>query len=80
MSRTQPSTRPVTLQDSLARHAAERPDHPALVCGSVQVTYRELDRRSDRTAQSLTASGVRRGSRIAHFAADSERFHEIVLA
>ncbi|MFI1330729.1 long-chain-fatty-acid--CoA ligase [Streptomyces sp. NPDC020845] len=80
MSRTQPSTKPGTLQDSLARHAAERPDHPALVCGSVQVTYQELDRRSDRTAQALTASGVRRGSRVAHFAADSERFHEIVLA
>ncbi|MDX3229166.1 long-chain-fatty-acid--CoA ligase [Streptomyces sp. ME19-01-6] len=80
MSRTQSSTRPTTLQDSVARHAAERPHHPALVCGSVQVTYQELDRRSDRTAQALAAFGVRRGSRIAHFAPDSERFHEIVLA
>jgi amino acid adenylation domain-containing protein len=42
----------------VARHAAERPDAVALVCGEVRLTYRELLAGADRLAARLRAAGV----------------------
>jgi long-chain acyl-CoA synthetase len=55
-----------TLPDVVRVHAAERPDHPALVCGdSGRVwSYAELDRVTDRIAADLAALGVGNGDRI----------------
>ncbi|MCA9605085.1 MAG: acyl--CoA ligase [Myxococcales bacterium] len=55
------------LQDFLLWSAARRPDHVALVCGDVRVTYREMDRTSNALAHALVARGVARGDRVLVF-------------
>lgn len=44
-----------------ARHAGQRPDATAVVCGDRRLSYRELAEASDRLAARLAASGVRPG-------------------
>ena len=48
-------------------HAAERPDHPAIVMATSgeTVTYGELDERSNRLAQLWYDRGLRRGDHVA---------------
>ena len=57
-------------------------DHPAVImadAGEV-VTYGELDERSNRVAQLLWETGLRRGDHIAIFAETHPRYFEIVWA
>jgi acyl-CoA synthetase (AMP-forming)/AMP-acid ligase II len=54
------------IAQMLRDHAAAAPDDPALTCGERTVTYVELDRRSNRVAQSLIAAGTEPGARIPH--------------
>ena len=49
----------------LVANAAERPDHPALVCGDRRLTYGELDRLVNRTAHALAGRGLAAGGRVA---------------
>ncbi|WP_461087881.1 amino acid adenylation domain-containing protein, partial [Streptomyces deserti] len=55
----------VSLPEAFAAPVAADPDAVALVCGEVEVTYGELDARSDRLARTLVASGVRPESTVA---------------
>lgn len=43
------------------QRAKEAPEHTAVVCGDVRLTYRELDRMSDNLAAFLAGKGVGRG-------------------
>jgi amino acid adenylation domain-containing protein len=52
-----PATGPL-MPEQVVRHAAERPDANALVCGDMRLTYRELLTRADRLAARLRAHGV----------------------
>jgi amino acid adenylation domain-containing protein len=54
-----------TLADLLAEQAARTPDATALMFGGEQLTYAELDRRSNRLARRLCALGVLPESRVA---------------
>jgi acyl-CoA synthetase len=54
-----------TLYSLLARHAAERPQAPALRDARVRLGWRELLAWVDATAQALHLAGVRRGQRVA---------------
>ena len=55
-----------TLGDLLRLHAAEAPDHPAVVMDSQEaVSYRELDLLADRVAAALQRYGVEPGEAIA---------------
>jgi len=49
----------------LARHARYRGGHTALVVGDLRLTFRELDRYVNRLANSLLASGLRKGDKLA---------------
>ncbi len=49
------------LTEMLRRQAAERPDHPAVLCGERVVSYGELASRSDRLASALWRRGLRGG-------------------
>lgn len=51
----------LTLTDVLRRHVATRPDAPAVVAGNRALTFRDLDRESDRVAAGLAGLGVGRG-------------------
>ncbi|WP_158675614.1 non-ribosomal peptide synthetase [Nocardia stercoris] len=55
---TLPAAPPVLLADVLATAVASNPDGTAIVCGSDRLTYRELDERSSRLAQSLVRAGA----------------------
>lgn len=63
-------------------HARETPDKPAYVLGGTGevVTYRELDRRSNRCAHLLRSRGVRRGGAVALLQANDRFFHETCWA
>jgi len=49
----------------LVANAAERPDHPALVCGPRQITFGALDRLVNRAAHALRDRGLGAGGRVA---------------
>jgi len=54
-----------TLPAWLARHAAERPDAPALLHGGAAVSWRTLAQRVSRFAEGLRGAGVSRGDVVA---------------
>ncbi|WP_255215934.1 long-chain-fatty-acid--CoA ligase [Pseudenhygromyxa sp. WMMC2535] len=60
-------------------HAQRRPDKPALICGDQVVSYRELDRRSNRVANALLAAGVGAGDRVAFLDKNSVEYFELLF-
>lgn len=74
------STRPRTLRAVIARHAALRPDQPAVVCAGRTLTYRELDRESERTARVLRDCGVVPGSRVGYLGKEAVEYWELAFA
>ncbi len=67
---TPPSERRL-LHDGLLAHAAERPDHPAVVTAEQRVSYAELADRAARLARALQDQGVSRGDRVAIYLENS---------
>jgi acyl-CoA synthetase (AMP-forming)/AMP-acid ligase II len=61
---------PSTLPALLAKLAAERGAHPAVVTSRETLSYAELDRRSALFARALLATGAGKGARIALLAPD----------
>lgn len=49
----------------LPRHARYRPDHLGIVFGEQRLTFREFNRRVNRLANAMVASGVTKGDKIA---------------
>ncbi|KPV60903.1 hypothetical protein QJ48_02835 [Paenibacillus sp. A3] len=47
-----------TMVELFEAQAERRPDHPAVVCGDRQLTYRELNKQSNRLARALRSRGV----------------------
>ncbi len=66
----------------IADHARATPDTPAMIAAEsgAQVTYRELDDRSNQLAQFLYARGLRRGDHIAILMENNLRYPEVVWA
>lgn len=54
-----------TLSGWVARHARERPEAPALIDGSVTISWRELAERAARLAEGLRLAGVARSEVVA---------------
>src|SRR5713101_3509966 len=75
---TRPTTaftyREITLQDRLREVAREIGEKPALLMGDRRVTFREIDRLSDRLAAALAKRGVRPGDRVTIFMPNSVEF------
>ncbi len=63
-------------------HAVERPDHPAVVMAGSgdQLTYRELDERSNRLAHLFREAGLQRGDHVALFMENQIHYLEVVWA
>src|SRR2546427_481229 len=53
------------VQDFLENTAARLPDKEALICAGQRLTYAQLESMSNRLANGLVASGVKRGDRVA---------------
>ena len=54
-------SQPISLGARLSQLAAERPDRPAVTDAARTVTWRDLDRRTNRVARGLLAAGVKHG-------------------
>src|SRR5688572_5883512 len=68
------------LSHILQRAIALYPERPALVDGSVRLTYRELGERVHRLAAGLLALGLGRGDRVALLDWNSHRYLEAYYA
>ncbi len=66
--------------DVIRRHAAARPEVVALRHAERELTYGELDERSNRLAQALLASGVSAGTRVAYLDRSSPEVVELLFA
>lgn len=55
------------LEEFLEQTAARTPDKVALICGSRQLTYREIETEANQLAHGLIARGVQRGDRVVLF-------------
>ncbi len=76
--RMDPGVNPLTLlPEAITRVAERHPDHPALRFAGTQMSYGELDDRSNRFANFLLSSGVAKGDRIGLYAHKSL---EVVVA
>ena len=75
-----PQVPDVRVADVLRRHAAQRPEVVALRHGEREVTYAQLDERSNRLAHALLASGVRAGTRVAYLDRSSPEVVELLFA
>ena len=49
------------VHEQISRYAAETPDKPAVTANGKTLTFRELDKLSDRLAASLQSRGIKRG-------------------
>ena len=64
----------------LAKHARHRPDHTAVVFGQRRVSYRDLDRQTNRVANAFCALGVSKGDKVATYLANSLEMLEVYWA
>ncbi|MFO1160956.1 MAG: long-chain-fatty-acid--CoA ligase [Reyranellaceae bacterium] len=67
------------LADITRRHAAERPDAPAIVHAGRITTYAALDREASRVANGLIAEGIEPQVRVAHLDKSSDQFFELLF-
>lgn len=72
--------KPGTLDASSLRHAALRPDKPAILCQDREISYLRVHRESNRAAHALPLASARRGDRIAYLGHESELFYELAVA
>ena len=70
----------VRVADVIRRHAAQRPEGVALRHGERELTYADLDERSNRLAQALLARGVGAGTRVAYLDRSSPEVVELLFA
>jgi long-chain acyl-CoA synthetase len=69
----------LSIADIVRRHAAARPDAPALSCDGRSVTFGELDRRSSQAAQALRTAGVGAQDRVAFLDLNSIAYFEVAF-
>src|SRR5687768_16688169 len=68
------------IGDVLGERAREHPDRPYLWSGDQQVTYGEMDTRSDRVAAGLSGVGVGPGDRVAIISSNRMEMVEVFFA
>jgi len=68
------------IEETLKRHAVERTDKPAVICGKGRLTYGELESLSNKLADSLSSIGVRKGSKVSFLLNNSLEFPLIYYA
>jgi acyl-CoA synthetase (AMP-forming)/AMP-acid ligase II len=69
-----------TIDATVAFHARNRPDHPAIICENRCVTYAELHRRSNRIGRALVAAGARPQARVVYLGQESEHYYSLLFA
>jgi len=69
-----------TAYQTVAFHGTRHPDKRAILCEGRTMTYGELHRESNRTANAIRAAGLGRGARVGYLGLESERYYEIFFA
>ena len=69
----------VFLPDIWASHALYAPDKEAVICGEQRITWGQLDRDLNRTANALLAEGIGRGDKVAVLMSNSIAALETIL-
>ncbi|MGH8996905.1 MAG: long-chain-fatty-acid--CoA ligase [Acidimicrobiales bacterium] len=67
------------LAEFVRTNGRERPDGPAITFGSEVLTWRDLDERSSRVANALSASGLGAGDRIAFFGKNTPIYFDVLF-
>jgi crotonobetaine/carnitine-CoA ligase len=73
-------TTPKVIGQVLRQRAGEHSDQPYLWSGDQQVTYGEMDARSDQVAAGLAALGITPGDRVAIIASNRMEMVELFFA
>jgi long-chain acyl-CoA synthetase len=68
------------VADVVREHATQRPETIAVTQGDRELTYAQLDERSNRLAQALLATGTATGSRIAYLDRSAPEMVELLFA
>jgi long-chain acyl-CoA synthetase len=74
------AVRVTTIADIVRRFAAETPDNLAIEFGDSRMSWRDLDRRSNRCASALQALGIGAQDRIAFLAKNCVEYFEVAFA
>ncbi len=69
----------VATPDMISATAASAPDRIAVKCEDRAVTWRDFDRRMNRVARALIASGVQKGDKLAVLASNSIEYLEVFM-
>jgi len=70
----------LNISDLISAHAANFGVKPAIISDDVVVSWQEFDRRTNRIANALRASGLRAGERVAALAPNGPRLIELIFA
>ncbi len=70
----------LTIQYWLRKHAAFRPDHPALIFEDNRLTYKELYREVNRLSNAFIAAGIGKGDKVATLLSNSLELWETYWA
>ena len=68
------------VADLFERVASHVPDREAIICGDARLTYGDFDRRANRMARCLAASGISKGDHVAIYAYNRLEWVEAMLA
>ena len=68
------------IGDIVRRHARRFPDKPALIYGDRKQTWRQLDRKTNKIANMLLSSGLKKGDRVAILDENSDKYIELYYA
>jgi len=69
-----------TLADPIRHAARNYVDRPAIICGDIRMTYREMTARCRRLGGALQSLGLKPGDRVAILAANSHQYIETYMA
>ena len=73
------TTPPKTIDAITGYQAGIRPDAIAIICSGREVSYAQLHRASNQTANALRSAGLGRGARVAYLGRESEHYYDIAF-
>lgn len=71
---------PLTFADVLSENARSLPNHTAIVCGGIRLTYAQLNDRINRLANVMRSVGISKGDRVVWLGQNCHRLLEALLA
>lgn len=70
----------LTIQHLLTRNARFRPNHLAIICNDIRLTYKEFDAAVNQLANAMLAAGIKKGSKVSTLLNNSYELYETYWA